>query len=925
MLKDETTRGVEHMVRQATVELERRLRNGAPDGAERVLAAFPDLAARPETALEVIYTEFLIRQELGQFPTLSELQGRFPQWHRDLAQLFEVHTAVGVQGPREYEELNEPGSDDALELLEEINRGGMGVVYKARQKDLNRIVAVKTIKTGIFASAEERKRFRCEAEAVARLRHPNIVSIYGVGEWPAARLGAAGGDPIPYLTLEYVEGGSLEQKLAGVPWSAQPAARMVETLARAVHYAHQQGILHRDLKPANVLLTAEGTPKITDFGVAKIMVDADTIPGACGPLPSSTRSGAILGTPCYMAPEQAGAQRGPPGPGADIYALGAILYELVTGRPPHQATSPVDTLVQVRLAEPIPPRRLQAGLPRDLDTICLKCLRKAPERRYLSAAALADDLHCFLAGKPIQARPVGVWEIGWRWCRRNPQAAGLLALLLLALVGGMAGIFWQWRRAEARAAEAMRERERAEALFNKTWDAVERMTRAAQKMLSQPRLGPAGQAVVNDALAFYEEFLSQADDTPQDQLKKAQASLHVGQIRVWRDERPQAIEAFRLAATLFGSLHAADPDNDQVLFNLGSAYRALGGGYRRDGQFEEAAVALLQAIDLQEQLVARAPANHPHKLRLANYLVNYCAALPWPERKSRAEPYLRRAIAFARAVRQAEPQNRGSAQELAIGLDDLGILLWESRRAPEAEELCREAWKLRHEVAMAANSNHGARHFLARSHLNLGRIAADRSRQDEAETEFGQAVHIMEDLVKEYQRVDYRKDLFQFSARFAEFLISIQHHTDAARLYERAIQLCPGEPGAQDFYAWWLATCPNIALRDPAQALLLATRAVAAEPGNGDYFNTLGVAHFRNGNLKEARAVFEKSMQLRKGGDATDWFFLAMICRQSGDAGGAQVWFDRAVAWTAQNSPPSPELTRFRDEAERVLGIRSRE
>jgi WD40 repeat protein len=334
------------------------------------------------------------------------------------------------------------------EALRVLGRGGMGVVYLAWQTGLARLVALKTVLAGAHAGPEERARFRTEAEAAARLVHPHIVQIYEIGE----------ADSQPFLALEYVEGGSLAAWLNGQPQPARAAARFVATLAEAVHHAHQRGIIHRDLKPANILLgprsLAQGPgskepgpasldlghfdPKITDFGLAKLVVG-----GA-----SQTASGAILGTPAYMAPEQAGVASAPVGPAADIHSLGAILYELLTGRPPFQAPSVLETLEQVRRQEPVAPRHLVAAVPRDLETVCLKCLHKEPDRRYESALALAEDLHRYQAGEPVRARPVPAWERGLRWMRRHPARAALLGvscLAVLALTGTLVGLFYNGR------------------------------------------------------------------------------------------------------------------------------------------------------------------------------------------------------------------------------------------------------------------------------------------------------------------------------------------------------------------------------------------------------------------------------------------------------------------------------------------------
>jgi WD40 repeat protein/tRNA A-37 threonylcarbamoyl transferase component Bud32 len=300
------------------------------------------------------------------------------------------------------------------EVLGELGRGGMGVVYKARQAKLNRVVALKMILSGAHAGSAERQRFLTEAEAVARLQHPNIVQIHEIGE----------ADGYPFFSLEFCPGGSLAARLNGTPLPPAEAAPLVEALARAVQAAHQAGVVHRDLKPANVLLLSDGTPKITDFGLAKKLDDAS----------GQTASGAIMGTPSYMAPEQAEGKSKEIGPAADVYALGAVLYELLTGRPPFRAATPLDTVLQVISEEPVPPSRLVAKLPRDLETICLKCLHKEPRKRYASAAELADDLQRFQKGEPIRARPVGRAERAWRWCRRNPVVAGLTATAVLLAV-----------------------------------------------------------------------------------------------------------------------------------------------------------------------------------------------------------------------------------------------------------------------------------------------------------------------------------------------------------------------------------------------------------------------------------------------------------------------------------------------------------
>jgi tRNA A-37 threonylcarbamoyl transferase component Bud32 len=315
------------------------------------------------------------------------------------------------------------------EVLAVLGRGGMGVVYKARDLRLHRFVALKMLLAGAHARPEEVERFLRGAEAKAALRHPNIVQVHEFGNL----------DGRPYFTMEFVEGGNLAQKISGTPLPALPTAALVATLAEAVQAAHDGGIIHRDLKPANILLTADGTPKVADFGLARRMDEWATL----------TLSGAILGTPSYMAPEQAEGKK-EIGPTADVYALGAILYEMLTGRPPFRGETATATLQQVVSEDPVPPSRLNRQVPRDLETICLKCLQKEPKQRYARAALLAEDLHRFGRGEAIMARPVGSTERLLRWVRRRPAlgAASAASLLLaLALVG--VGLRWhgQWSSA----------------------------------------------------------------------------------------------------------------------------------------------------------------------------------------------------------------------------------------------------------------------------------------------------------------------------------------------------------------------------------------------------------------------------------------------------------------------------------------------
>jgi WD40 repeat protein/tRNA A-37 threonylcarbamoyl transferase component Bud32 len=397
-----------------------------------------DFLAEAEPGLREAFLEELLRVELelrrraGEDPTAEEYRERFPEQGAVVEAAFAPVTSEsgGTESTTAHRETTED-TDPALEfgtrvryfgdyeLSRELGRGGMGVVYKARQISLNRPVALKMIRSAALASEDERRRFQNEAEAIALLDHPHIVPILEVGCH----------DDQPYFSMKLIGGPSLDKKLDEYANNPKAAARLVKTAAEAVHHAHQRGILHRDLKPANIVLDDRGEPHVTDFGLAK-RVEGDS---------ELTHSGAIMGTPAYMAPEQASGRRGAVTTASDVYGLGAILYATLTGRAPFGGESAEETLAQVRESLPTPPTRLRPQVPHDLEVICLKCLEKEPSRRYASARDLADDLLRYLRGEPILARPVGKAQRAWMWCRRNKAISALAALLVASMVLGTAG------------------------------------------------------------------------------------------------------------------------------------------------------------------------------------------------------------------------------------------------------------------------------------------------------------------------------------------------------------------------------------------------------------------------------------------------------------------------------------------------------
>ncbi len=474
------------------------------------------------------------------------------------------------------------------EILGELGRGGMGIVYRARQVRLNRPCVLKMILGGAHASSEAATRFLAEAEAIARLHHPNIVQIHHIGE----------ADGLPFFELEYVDGGSLDRRLDGTPWPAKRAAALIESMARGVAEAHRLGIVHRDLKPGNILIAVDGTPKITDFGLAKTLASDSGL----------TRTDSIMGSPGYMSREQAEGKTKAVGPLADIYALGAILYELLTGGPPFRGTTALEILDQVKNTEPVPPSRLVPGLPRDVETVALKCLQKEPGKRYDSAAAVAEDLRRFLGGESILARPVGPIERGWRWCRRNPVVAGLTAALAAVLMlATAASLAAYWRMStlargehaarlaavkEMQAAQDARvqeadQRRRAEANFHRARAAVDGYltTVSESQLLKVPGLQPLRGELLESALRFYQDFLKERGDDPMLRAELAATQLRIGRIQT---DLGSANEARRVLKSAIATYQAEVTKNSQDLAlrtALAAAWLALGDlAYNFSGQ-----------------------------------------------------------------------------------------------------------------------------------------------------------------------------------------------------------------------------------------------------------------------------------------------------------------------------------------------------
>jgi tetratricopeptide (TPR) repeat protein len=641
------------------------------------------------------------------------------------------------------------------ELLEEIAQGGMGVVSKARQTGANRLVALKLIRSAQFASPAEVQRFRQEAEAAANLDHPHIVPIYEVGEHQG----------MPYFSMKLIEGGSLAQRQAD--WNLVPdpgraearrrqqgIARMLACVARAVHHAHQRGILHRDLKPANVLLDGEGRPHITDFGLAR-RIEGDS---------GLTQTGAIVGTPSYMAPEQAAGAKVLTTQ-ADVYSLGAVLYELLTGQPPFRADNTLDTLLMVRQQEPVRPRVLASAVDRDLETICLKCLEKDPHRRYGSAEALADDLERWLKGEPIRARPAGRLERAWRWCRRNPVVAGLVALVALVVLGSLVGLTTLYIKGE-RQRRLAEQREAAARAVTRFYE--EHVLTAARPKGS----GGAGKDVT----------LRQALDQAVPDIEKAFAGQpeleatvrHTLGMTYWflgqfDAANPLLVKAHALRLELLG------PDHADTLTSLHDLARQrwrqgklLARQRWRQGKLAEAVSMCRQALDGRRRVLG---AEHPDTLWSQLFLGLF---LYEQNQYDKAEAVLRPAVECCR--RTLGPDH----VQTLHGQSDLALVLWYQDKEAESVALDRQTLDGRRRSLGPDHPD------TLRSLENLASSLESLGRPVEAEALYRQSLEGRRRVLGEEHRettwvLAYLVDMLQAQGRLAEAEELLRHASQACQ------------------------------------------------------------------------------------------------------------------------------------------------
>ncbi len=679
-----------------------------------------------------------------------------------------------------------------------IGRGGMGVVFEAFDPQLKRAVALKVILDNRLVDDRYRARFEAEALALARLQHRNIVQIHEVRQHRGR----------PYFVLEYLAGGNLAQFLASRPQPVRDSAVIARTLALAMQNAHEQGIVHRDLKPANILLsqrptfstvgdaTSRGTMSLSDAADLKI---ADFGLARQWEQPGLTQTGELLGTPGYMAPELTQPVKGHSGPAIDIYALGAILYETLTGRPPFQADSVLSTLDQVRTLEPVPPRRLRPSVPRDLETICLKCLRKEANRRYKTAAAMAEDLSRFLEGRPILARPIGWVEGIHKAVRRRPAIALLVILASIMLVGATVGVLYhnvqlrtQVERADAEAALAVKEKERADRQYQEAYAALIKILDSfGEGTASIPQVVELQRTQSEHVLSFFERIVaSQIDPNPRQQADLAAACRDAARLQIALGRTADAEKHLKRAIQLLEELGVQGHDNSAQQATLAACYDYLGvllGGEPARGQ--EAVDSGRKAVALQERLVENAPSDARTKFNLAQACDNLGTIYRTHPGGSVLEWY-ERSLNILREIHRAQPDQVQYAISLAQTCSNIGPVYVAAQQLEMATAVYQEALAILEPLASDQPDNTYYAFSLAALRINLGGLDLAVGRGADGLQQYTLALVSLEAILRrEPNYAMARAHLLPAHGGRAQALAQLGRHKEAVSAWDQVIAL----------------------------------------------------------------------------------------------------------------------------------------
>ncbi|GAB5442589.1 MAG: hypothetical protein Fues2KO_29380 [Fuerstiella sp.] len=665
-----------------------------------------------------------------------------------------VHTTLPTFRADDGKEI--PASIGNYDIRSILGRGGMGVVYKARQRGLKRDVALKMILAGGHANDEMMGRFRAEAEAVAKLQHPNIVQIYEIGDE----------NGLPYFSLEYVDGETLDEVRKAEPLEQQRAADLIRIISQAMHFAHQSGIVHRDLKPANILMTKDGVPKVTDFGLVKRLEDEDVA--------SQTQTGAIMGTPHYMAPEQAW---GAPniGPAADVWALGAMLYALLTGRPAFAGANTMDTIMQLRNKEPVAPRDLVPSVSIDLETICLKCLQKEPEKRYGSAEELAEDLDRYLSGVPILARPIGRTERAWRWCQRNPVIAGLgTAFAVALLIGTVTSTLFGIKANSAALAEKDAREDAEEKRLLAEANAEEAKQNAllaaanAERALKQRTVALGA---FNTAVEWAGTDLKNVPGT--DAFKKRLFSA--------------AVQGLNRLSEITG--------DDRRDLAIARGYAKAGEGFLEVGQAKEALEQFEQSHEILQRLqqTENDTAESIHHLRMGRSFKNIGRAEMALKGPEAAIDWHQKALETRKKALPLHDDPLFVKQEIADSCGDLGRALLEAGQAAAAAEVLAKGAEYRDEWLAAAPNNDSAIQQQAGLRRQIGQVHYGLAQVSEAIHHLRQAVALMLPFA-ERDTASSRDhlNLGLFRSDLADALLAAGQNDEAAETYDTALESIAG-------------------------------------------------------------------------------------------------------------------------------------
>lgn len=830
----------ERLLRSARSKIEQMVELGETDPALMVLRENPELATDTEAAIELIYAEFLALEEAGRFSDANSWLDKFPEHRVRLERLLKLHDFLSADkvgslgGLASSPSANDrsPEQDVALqpfakyELLGEIGRGGMGIVYRARQQGLGRVVALKVLRS-IESHPKVRQRFQQEAETVASLQHPNIVQVIEISLESGKE----------FLSMEFLGGGSLEAKLEQRAWSNHEIAALIQTLARAIHYAHERGIIHRDLKPANILFTAENTPKIVDFGLAKKLQDEL----------SGSVTGGVLGTPCYMSPEQAAGNETPIGFSTDVYSLGVVLYQMLTKRLPFEGKTAIETLRWIVDRECEPPSKLVASVPRDLETICLKCLAKSPTDRYATAQELAEDLERFLDHQPIRARRAGWLELAGRKIKRHPQVAALAASIVVVGLGASTLLYYQSQevdqlarenaqheKSEAHLRERVNEVEIAhEESLRKAQASVKEWTQLGLRLDNDPGMDGLRRKAFEDAIAHYRECLATENVDDSIRFEAAIAAIQAAHFHADIGEYESSETELRTAEQWLNEL----PVEPRVKLYQADVQVILANVLRRMDRWDESQQAYEKAIEIGKELLSVAPNNTGHLIRQSNALVNLCVVHKfrgkWDEslktylqamnlstkaatiRAKRTVPdfllespqvelqELPKALdkiteyltEMCEKLRVDDPATlKALAQEnylpeIALCLDDAGQVFENKTQVLLAEKSYREAIRLRKLSQSLAQENRRIDQFLARSETNLGKLLFDNDRYEESRLSLDAANAIYASLVKDFpERMDYRTEWTVCLMTLAKCSHNKEDYLQAANYAELAIQ-----------------------------------------------------------------------------------------------------------------------------------------